>query len=637
MIFNVKKYLFIGVKEDLDLFFSRAQHKGAIQFIKDPSAEVSAVPKYIENIAQAIKVLKSYHSHDTMKIDEYELTNVVDDILRLHKKKEMLQEELIHIEDEIEKMRPLGEFSMEDLNRFELLSNKKILFFSCKRGYKDHADFPEELIYLTTDHDLDYFIYIGERYPEYSSLSELQFSHALSEWKERREHWRIKIRQTEQKLKEYAPCLEFLKKAFLEQLSHVHLVQAKQGVSSHLEGSLFAIDGWVPEKRLSEVAELSSSLGIHFEEVAIEAGENKPTYMENNNSAKIGEDLVHIYDTPSPNDKDPSKWVLWGFTVFFAIIIADAGYGLIFLALALLMRFKLYQKAGDALRRFIKLFLMLSTASIIWGVLTCSYFSIEISPENPLSRYSLLSNLVDKKAAYHMAMKDDVYEEWIEIFPSIKDATSPSSFVYGAASIVKDKPKYEMLETFKDDILMEFSLLIGTIHVILSFLRNLRKNLAGLGLIAFMIGGYLFLPSMLNATSLLNFTGIVSKEVARPLGIELLGGGVVVAIITSLIQNKWKGLAEVVTSIQIFADVLSYVRLYALGLASMILASTFNELGESVGLVGGVLIALIGHSINITIGIMGGVIHGLRLNFLEWYHYSFEGGGKMFNPLRILK
>src|SRR5690606_36475467 len=96
-------------------------------------------------------------------------------------------------------------------------------------------------------------------------------------------------------------------------------------------------------------------------------------------------------------------------------------------------------------------------------------------------------------------------------------------------------------------------------------------------------------------------------------------------------------LMETLNVIQVFSDVLSYLRLYALGLAGMIVAQTFNELGAKFGIVVGILIILVGHTVNVSLSIMSGVIHGLRLNFLEWYHYCWEGGGKLFNPLRLRK
>ena len=194
-----------------------------------------------------------------------------------------------------------------------------------------------------------------------------------------------------------------------------------------------------------------------------------------------------------------------------------------------------------------------------------------------------------------------------------------------------------MQEEFSDNILLELSLLVGIIHISISFLRNIRGAYAGIGWVISMIGGYLYFPVFLHSTSIINFLNILSKPVAQVVGFQMLMGGGILAVVLALIQNKLKGIAEVMTSMQVFADILSYLRLYALGLAGMIVASTFNTMGIEKGFLPGALIIMIGHAINITLGIMGGLIHGLRLNFLEWYHYSFQGGGRLFNPLRLLK
>ncbi|MFS8563708.1 MAG: hypothetical protein LVR00_05075 [Rhabdochlamydiaceae bacterium] len=95
-------------------------------------------------------------------------------------------------------------------------------------------------------------------------------------------------------------------------------------------------------------------------------------------------------------------------------------------------------------------------------------------------------------------------------------------------------------------------------------------------------------------------------------------------------------MGEISSVIQIFVDVLSYLRLYALSLAAAIMASTFNQEGSALGLVFGAVAIFLGHCINISVGFMGGIIHGLRLNFLEWYHHCFDGGGKLFKPLKKL-
>ena len=105
---------------------------------------------------------------------------------------------------------------------------------------------------------------------------------------------------------------------------------------------------------------------------------------------------------------------------------------------------------------------------------------------------------------------------------------------------------------------------------------------------------------------------------------------------STLIKN---GIAElffvVMAAVSVFADILSYLRLYALGLAGGIVAGMANELSDKFPFVIAAIIIVLSHGVNILLSIMGGVIHGLRLNFLEWYHYSFEGGGRPFSPLSL--
>ncbi len=196
---------------------------------------------------------------------------------------------------------------------------------------------------------------------------------------------------------------------------------------------------------------------------------------------------------------------------------------------------------------------------------------------------------------------------------------------------------YPIVDEFTGNIILEFTLILGIIHISLSFLRYLPRHIAGLGWVVFMIGGYLFFPSMLNATTIPEFMVWISKSIASAFGLQCLFGGLGFALFAAVIQHRLKGLGEIANMVQVFSDVLSYLRLYALGLAGSIMASTFNQEGSALGLFVGFVVILAGHGINMLLSLMGGVIHGLRLNFLEWYHYSFTGGGKLFQPLHKLR
>jgi len=186
-------------------------------------------------------------------------------------------------------------------------------------------------------------------------------------------------------------------------------------------------------------------------------------------------------------------------------------------------------------------------------------------------------------------------------------------------------------------VLLELSLLIGTIHIAISFILNLRRNWAGVGWLLFLIGGYLWAPLILKSTSLIYFTDLITKALAIQVGGFLLSCSLPLVLILALIQHKLAGIKEIAGIIGIFGDVLSYLRLYALALAGMVLSQTFNGFSAQFGLVLGIFLIIFGHLVNITMSIMGGMIHGLRLNFLEWYNHCFEGGGKLFNPLRLFK
>jgi len=443
------------------------------------------------------------------------------------------------------------------------------------------------------------------------------------------------LHQVEAELKGYAGHIDLLRVALLERLDISALTHVQKDVSFPIEGSVFAIEGWIPENKTEKLIPLIEGSAIFFEPIAQDEGERTPTYMENKGLSKIGEDLVKIYDIPAAADKDPSGYVFWAFALFFAMILADGGYGLLYLGLAFFLRHKMPDLKASG-KRFLKLLFILSSSCILWGVMTSSFFGIDFAPDSPVSKISLIHYLAEAKADYHFKA-DSVKKFWTKEIPKLSSATSGKEMVE-EGWVTKGKSKsYAVLDNFSDAILLELSLLIGVIHISIGLLRYTRRSFANLGWVAFVIGGYLYFPVSLKATSIMEFLGFIQRDAANTIGLQLLYGGMGLAVVLALLQKRLKGVGEIAQLIQVFADVLSYLRLYALALASTIMARTFNQMGEEIGLVFGAVVILAGHSINLLLGTMGGVIHGLRLNFIEWYHYCFEGEGKLFNPLRKLK
>ncbi len=638
MIVNLHKYLIYGNRCEMDRFFQLAQRAGFIEFIGLSHKKALELPENAKNILLAIKIARQ---HTAGPLEPHEVLpdpeKLAGQIIAVNEEHEKLLEEQRLLTAEIARIAAFGDFSRREMDLLEVEGKRVFQFFCMKSDLAGKTSLPSEVIYVGTEYDLDYFVAVNRERTQYPRMIEILIDRPVGELRERLRFVQSEIERNEKDLHKSAKFLSYLQSGLLDALNEYHLRLAKHDAAQPLGDNLFAIEGWVPESKIKALFGLLSGLSVDCEEIAIEEKDVKPTYMENKGAAKLGEDLVHVYDTPASTDKDPSVWILVFFALFFAMIISDAGYGLIYLCTGIVLKWK-FRKAVGALQRLIKLTILIGACCVGWGVLTASFFGIEVGPDNPFRKTSFLHYLAVKKAEYHMETKDDVYEEAVKLYPAAAEAQTGHDFLVKASTVSDGKTKYAVLDEFIDNLLLEISLFVGVIHITLSFLRYIGRNPGGVGWICFMVGGYLFFPSVLKATSIVNFMGWVPKEIAYPLGKQMLYGGLGVVFVIALLQKKkWGALYELTNAIQVFADVLSYLRLYALALAGMIMASTFNSMGMELGLAGGFVIIIIGHVINMALSIMAGTIHGLRLNFLEWYHYSFEGGGRLFNPLRLRK
>ncbi|MDR3624614.1 MAG: V-type ATPase 116kDa subunit family protein [Chlamydiales bacterium] len=638
---DVVKILFVGVEKEKDRFFAAAQEQGLIEFINPKGSKDLVNDAEVHKFLAAIKILRGFALLPQLEgMPSQVAMPAVERILALHTDILKLNEEMRRLEVTITRNNIFGEFSLEDLAFIKKEGKYEVRFF-CRAQSKVDKPCDKNLIDIGAENGLEYFIaidYSTDELKNYEGMIEIKIDKSLNTLHADLEAVKSQTHLYEQELKNYSQYNRFLHKELIERLDLVHLKKAKECTEVPIEGKLFVVTAWVSLTSIPKVQELCSDLSVYNEQIVIEEKDVIPTNLENKNSAKIGEDLVNIYDTPSITDHDPSLWVLYSFIFFFAIIINDAGYGFIFLLISLFLYYK-FPKVSSFGKRVIKLSIMISSACVIWGILTTSFFGIEVSVDNPIRKVSIIDYLAEKKAAYHMEHQDEVYKEWVRAYPGLAHVTSPKAFL----DIEKPSPadpkkvEYPIRDSFSGTILFEFALIIGTLHVISSFLRNLRRSWAGAGWVIFMVGAYLYFPHVLHATSLIHYALGVPLGPSEQEGLRMLYGGIGLALVLAVIHKRLGGILEFTVFIQIFCDVLSYLRLYALGLAGMMMADTFNGLAANTGIVFGTLIIIAGHTVNMGISIMGGVIHGLRLNFLEWYHYSFEGGGRLFKPLKLTR
>jgi V/A-type H+-transporting ATPase subunit I len=622
---DVKKFLFAGIAEEKARFFEGAQKLGVIEFINTEGSALSDLPSEVNDITQAIKVLRGLSPLDQVEYDSIEKADrIVKEILSLKEQIAKGHETLRVLQLDYSRVAPFGDFSWTLLHEIEAKGNRKVQFFCAKKGVKETLPDHPGLLYVTSDEDLDYFISFSEEPLHYEQMIEMKFDKNAGEIKEEMNRARHSLHEAEAKLRPYAKYSAYLHQALYSYLNRYHLRHA-EGLAKMPSEGLFVVEGWIPETKVADVKAFSEKLSVFMEEVAIEEGDRVPTYLENEGWGRVGEDLIGIYDTPADNDKDPSIWVLLAFGLFFAFIVGDGGYGLVYLALCLYLKWKHPALTGFK-KRFLNLATFLSVCCVIWGLLIGSFFGVTLGVDNPIRDFSPITYLVEKKAEWIMKWDPTTYKGWIKKYPELQTAAN-------GKALIKAGP--QILSTLADGVLLELALFIGVSHLIIGMIRYLRYNWSFLGWILFLIGAYLYFPAYLGGPSLLNYAFGVPLQEGGQLGLQFIYIGITLAVVIAVWRYRLLGLTEVMNLIQVFSDVLSYLRLYALGLAGGIVGGVINDAAAGLPALFAILLALLGHGINMVLGIMGGVIHGLRLNFLEWYHYSFQGGGKKFKALEL--
>lgn len=637
---NVKKFVFVGAQSQKRRFFRSTQALGTVEFIDPHQRPFSRKSPEVERIAKALKILRAYPTCKQKEFDpHFDDADLAHDIISNQHAIEHCRESLRLLKHEMAQMSVLGDFSMQELKELQEKSGYTLQVFIAKKVRSKEAKKQENLIYLTSAYGLDYFLSFSKTKVHFKGLVELELRCSLGDLQKKQSSILKRLENLESKQRDFCAYYTLLYGSLVEYLNAHHLSNSQNFVEPIIEGVAFSVCGWIAENHVEATLKQVKQLGVSVHEVRQEVRDRVPTHLENKGMDRVGEDLVHIYDCPSIRDRDPSSWVLWSFALFFAVIIGDGGYGLIFLSLALYLQYRFYSYT-DVTKRMVKLFSILAVSCVSWGLLTSSFFGINFDVNHPVRKISLLHYAVKKKVAYHFKHQDATYREWVKAFPRLRGLKDPQKILENAFKQKEWGKEYPLLDSFSDSILIELAVLIGLIHLSLSCLRVIDHNLSGLGWIVAMWGAYLYFPvsPFLKASSLQHFLFFVSPAFALQWGLHILFSGIFLAVFLAILQNRLWGLGEIVNTIQVFSDVLSYLRLYALGLSGSMISSTFNAMAENIGYFkGGILVLLLGHFLNIILSVMSGVIHGLRLNFLEWYHYSFEGGGKLLRPLKLLK
>ncbi len=624
---DVEKFLFVGPASQKDEFILACQKQGSIQFFGAKTSLSDLLAKDFFDVTQAIKILIPYDVEQTPHVSIVDPLSFSRMVIADKLKLEELHLTRREVREKLQKVTPFGKIPLEMIRELESKTSLRFRLWTAHVATRGTEVCPH-LIETATVSTRQYFLSLTKEPIDLPGLEEIPLTEETVNLSQTMQELTKKIENIEDYLKHRAAFVVSLRRALIDELDGKKRQHVLENALFPLENRLFSVIGWVPESLSESVHAICDSMNILAEEVPILSGEAPPTCLENKNFSRVGEDLVNIYDTPSPSDTDPSLWVLFFFSLFFAMIVEDGGYGLVFLIAALIMHKKITKKSSTT-KRFIKLTAILGTSCLIWGLCTHCFFGIDLSPKNPLFSRSPITYLVEKQADYHLTRNDHKVAQWTQLHGS--PPTSRDQFLYERPA--PHAPPFQ--RAFMEATLLELALLTGCIHIMVSICRYLSRRIMNAGWLLLIAGGYLFAANYMHATSLFHYLFGLDPASSGEKGLQVAYAGLFFSLIASVCKHGLPGAFEITAAIQVFADVLSYLRIFALALAGTLIANLSNQLAGKLPFIIAVMMLIFAHSMNMLMSIMGGVIHGLRLNFLEWYHYSFEGGGTPFTPLKL--
>ncbi|MBN1499261.1 MAG: hypothetical protein JW982_03855 [Spirochaetes bacterium] len=621
MIKKMQKVLLIGPEDNKKSVLKSLQNSGIVEIDEYKGRlfkknEILADSSKAEHILNIYKNLKKYEAN-TVEFKSAEFSygtddQIIENLASLEKDIQRLSEEETVIKNKIRMLEPWGRFKVSDIAEIKKRGSVNIQFFEAvSKVYAElKFDSPDIIAVIDVNETAakKYFAVFSKSEISFDNCIEFHPDADLEDLELKLIHNERNRKETVEQIVSYIPVEDRIFRLYLKELNSVNFEKAALSSVDAVEGQVFAFQGWVEKENLEAVQADCRKHQVELFEIEPEKDEKIPTSMINKGPGALGEGLVKFYDTPSYKDWDPSAWVFLSFTVFFAMIMGDGGYGLTLLMLLIFLRLKMKNLKTNA-KRFFNLAMILCTATAVYGLAFGSFYSIS-SKNN-----AFIGDLVSRISLFHM---------------------NPT----GSADMKN---------------MMMVSILIGMIHISFSvFLKTLR-------LIA---NKKLFIP-LANLTWIViiwafffwygeapKFGIMPAKTVPgiQPVEHILIIGSGIVFLASGLATGSFNpvkiifsGLGGLYNGIQFFSDVLSYIRIFALGLSGALIGITFNDMATGIwnalpfaGPVFAILIFIFGHLLNIGLCIMGAVIHGLRLNFLEFYRWSFDGDGRAFKPLKDL-
>ncbi|HRC66510.1 MAG TPA: V-type ATPase 116kDa subunit family protein [Bacteroidales bacterium] len=582
--------------EDYERFLKGLRSVGVIDIVKrkkeldKDAAERLALQK---QVAETIKLLKKHKKPEITAEapSEGDGMKIFEHIRDLQAEVESLNQQLATLKKEIEYTEPWGDFDPQIIEKLRKAGLRISFYIIPSRKFDPQWLSKYNIGVVNEQPGVIYFILVNEGQEEIDLPAEEVKApeRPLSELLKKQEAIQTRLSEIEEEFARLAASsIPLLQKTLHQIASEVDYHVVVNNTLSEAEGKLKILEGFAPVETKETVEKYCEENGIFYIETQPDPNEKVPILLRNNSFAKLFEPIGHLYSLPKYGELDLTPFFAPFFMMFFGFCLGDAGYGLfIFIAATLFKKFK----AKPSFKPYVTLAQYLSLATFIFGAISGTFFGISlIDADIPI---------VENIKSY--------------FFDSNKMLVL--SLILGAVQIVFGMCIKVVNITHQEGFRNALSL-VGWLILILGLL--IRQGLVSAGVLP--KGETIVLYSILGVSCLLIFFLNDLK--------------------TNVFVRIGKGLWDVYgMATGIFGDLLSYIRLFALGISSSILGIVINNVAMSIlgipyiGPLLFVVFLVIAHLGNIAISSLGAFVHPMRLTFVEFYkNAGFKGGGKQYKP-----
>ncbi len=594
MIEKMKKLTLLVSWRDTEGFVARLREVGVvhIKHVKKPAHhEITFIEDKSAKIDHAISILEPYVAPGEKKErkcqNDKKTQEHADLVAGFFKQRIELEARQRDLERHIEWFKLWGRFDPEDLEalkqkgvHIKLYRLKKEEFTGIKKGKSFFVIKKEKgFVYIATA------ALSGEEGIEFSEI--VPPPEGTGKMEEELTSVKYNIGKIEDFFKAEAKKIVFLKE-YKEKLLEKHeFLKVRFGMAE--EEKFSYLQGFCPVRALKKITSMAKERGIGYVVEEPDDPEETPTLITNPKWIRIVEPIFSFMNTlPGYEEFDISFVFLAFFGLFFSMLIGDAGYGLIFLLATFLAR----QKLKKAPSEVFFLMYVLSFGTIIWGAVTGTWFGAEQIAQLPVFRGLIVEKI--------------------------------SSFAGN-----------------NQNLMIYICFVIGVIHLTIAHLFIAIKVINSLKVIS-EVGWIMILWGMFFTAG----TFVIGNAFPPQAGWLFIAGIATVLICSHPEKGILKGILSTMADLPLsiissFSDIVSYLRLFAVGYASVVVAQSFNNMalsGGPVGILGGIVAALIlflGHALNIVLGLMAVVVHGIRLNMLEFSgHLGMQWSGKKYEPFK---